>query len=150
MRRIDFLFLAPLVVLAGCQTSRVTKADEANPYALAGTSWLLIQEGSASDADNLTDVAPNAFAMTLDKEGTVSFKFDCNLGTGRWKSSPAAAEGTLQFESTAVSTKTCPAGSLGEQVSASMRGSIPFSIYDGRLTLRTKNPSRIYVWDIVD
>ncbi len=150
MSRNKRLFLVLLLILGGCQTTRNDGAADANPYQLAGTTWLLIQQGPASDADRLTEVPPYAYTMSLGKDGRASFKFDCNLGTGRWKSSPAGPDGKLSFGPIAVSAKLCPAGSIGEQLSGAMHGTIAFSIYDGRLTMQTHDPDRLYVWDIVD
>ncbi|WP_296679406.1 META domain-containing protein [Novosphingobium sp.] len=144
------LFLSPLLILAGCQTTRNDGTTDANPYQLAGTTWLLIQQGPASEAGRLADVPPYAYTMALSKDGSARFKFDCNLGTGRWKSSPAGPDGKLSFGTIAVSTKLCPAGSIGEQLSGAMHGQIAFSIYDGRLTIQTHDPDRLYVWDSVD
>ena len=144
------LFLLPLLLLTACQTATSDGDVGANPYRLAGTNWLLIQQGPAGNADNLAEVPPYVYTMALDKNGRVSFKFDCNLGTGQWSSSPAGAEGKISFGTIAATTKICPSESIGEQLSGDMQGSIAYSIYDGRLTMRTPSSGRLYVWDIVD
>ena len=150
MNSIKQLRIAPLLFLAGCQTMTTDGDVGANPYRLAGTNWLLIQQGPAGNADNLAEVPPYAYTMELDNKGRARFKFDCNLGTGQWSSSPAGAEGKISFGTIAVTAKICPSGSIGEQLSGDMQGAIAYSIYDGRLTMRTQNSGRLYVWDIVD
>ncbi len=144
------LLLATLLILAGCQATKDGAAADSNPYQLAGTTWLLIQQGPASEVDSLAEVVPYAYTMSFDKDGSASFKFDCNLGNGRWKGSARGPDGSLTFGPITVSTKICPAGSISEQLSGDIHGSISYSIDDGRLTMRTHDPDRLYVWDGVD
>lgn len=142
--------LAPLIVLTACQTPMIARDQGSDPYQLAGTAWLLIEQGPASASGNLTEVRPYAYTMTLAKDGKASFKLDCNNGAGSWKNTARGAEGNLAFGPLAVTSALCPSGSIAEQLARKMDGSVDYSIYDGRLTMRTHDPDWLYVWDSID
>lgn len=141
---------AVLLVLAGCQTAMDQGEAGSRPFELAGTTWILIEYGTATGGQTLAEVAPYAYTMSLEKGGTAQFKLDCNRGTGRWQATSRESEGDLTFDPIATTKAMCQPESIGGQISADLPRVIRYSIYDGRLTLQLGQSDRIYVWDIVD
>jgi len=136
---------AALAMLSGCQAYHAPNGS--NP--LAGTQWVLI-EYKAPQSPAAIEVPLNRYTLTLDKHGTVSAKLDCNNGTASWTAAGRPSEGSISFGPVAATRALCPADSLGEQLAGDLPRLKVWSLYDGRLTLKTDPAGPEYVWDTID
>jgi heat shock protein HslJ len=117
---------------------------------LAGTNWRLVEVQSMDDAQGPTRPADrNLYTMSLAADGSASFRFDCNRGTGSWSSAPSADpnSGSLTFSPLATTKALCPPPSLGERVERDMSFVRSYMLRGGKLNLSLMADGGIYVWE---
>jgi heat shock protein HslJ len=157
--------LLAVAVCAGCATrerrAAAPPAGDAAPRAgtapravpggpLAGTTWRLVEFQSMDDAVGTTRPSdPSLYVMTLQGDGKVAMRLNCNRATGSWSAEPSAdpSNGGFRFGPLAATRALCPPPSLDERIvadAASVRG---YMIRDGRLSLSLMADAGIYVWE---
>jgi heat shock protein HslJ len=132
-------------------------ADQQEPSAsenpLAGTRWRLSEIQSMDDAVGTTRPDdPSAFTMTLNADGTVSMRLDCNRANGTWTIEPSAdvTNGRFEFGPLASTEALCPPPRLDEQIAAQARYIRGYLIRDGRLYLSLMADGGIWAWEPAD
>jgi para-nitrobenzyl esterase len=108
--RVLTICTASLLLACGC----VTKRESFNAAArnLAGTSWRLVQF-DASDGTVLTPDDRSKYTLRFEADGRVFVRFDCNRGSGDWKS---PGPNQIELGPLALTRAMCPRGSLHDHL----------------------------------
>ena len=91
---------------------------------------------------------PSDYTMTLESDGGVALKLDCNRGTSTWTAEPAedGQSGRFAFGVIAATRALCPPPSMGERIAADLEYVRSFLLRDGRLYLSLMADAGIYAW----
>ena len=106
-------------------------ADTPAPASLQGTSWRLIQI-SMSDGVTRPAIERSRYTIGFGDSGVLHVRFDCNRGSGSWKSS---RPGGLEFGPLSLTRAMCPPGSLHDQLVRHWPHVRSYTLRDGRLFL---------------
>ncbi len=134
-----FVFVTVLLV-AG-----VSAAD--NP--LAGTSWQLIEFQSMDDEQGTTRPDdPSLYTMTLNADGTVNMRLNCNRANGNWSVDPSAdpSNGSIAFGHLAMTRALCPPPSMDELIARQAEYIRGYLLKDGNLYLTLMADGGIFAW----
>ena len=130
---------AAVALIAGCTT---TGGGASSP--LVGT-WRLVELQSNDDAIGTTRPAdPSKYEMTLNADGSVAMKLDCNRGFGQWQS-PGPSQ--ITFGQMGMSMALCPEGSLDTRISREMGFVRTYVIQGDRLSLNMLADGGNLVWE---
>jgi len=135
--------------LAACSASAPTVASAPT---LADTEWQLVAIQSMDDAQGTTRIAdPEKFTARFGADGRVSFRLDCNRGTGSWKLEPAAdgKSGSIEFGPIASTRALCPPPHLDEKIARDLGYVRGYLLKDGKLYLSLMADGGIYEWRLV-
>ncbi|MCB2047715.1 MAG: META domain-containing protein [Novosphingobium sp.] len=122
----------------------------AGPVALSDVTWRLVEFQSMDDAQGTSHPAnPANYTMKLGTDGSASFKFDCNRGSGTYSSTKAAdgLSGTISFSPIATTLMACPPPSMGEKLAADTKYMTGWMLKDGKLNVSLMADGGIYVWE---
>lgn len=138
----------PLALLLAATACATPPAVE-NKSPLAGTNWELLAIQSMDDAQGTTRVAsPERFTMHFAADGGVSFRLDCNRGTGTWQAKSAAGSdsGSLTFGPIATTRAMCPPPHLDERIVRDLAYVRGYVLADGKLFMTLMADGGIYEW----
>jgi heat shock protein HslJ len=118
--------------------------------ALGGTSWRLVEFQSMDDAiGSVKPADPSLYTMSLNSDGTVALRLNCNRATGSWSAEPGSdpSSGRFQFGPLAATRALCPPPSLDERIVAHAEYVRSYLLKDGRLALSLMADGGIYLWE---
>lgn len=153
MRSFSVAYLLALIFsLAACayssdkepQSQAVSEAS-----GLAGAEWELAEVSDTPQAArDPNSVEPGLYTMTLNADGTASFRLDCNRGFGKWQSTSNSADnsGSIRIFDIGVTKALCPPGSISDQVTANLTQFNLFELTEARLILSSEDGSIVYQW----
>ena len=101
------------------------------PQELGGTSWQLVRF-QGGDGRVLVPDERGKYTVTFLPHGVVNVRFDCNRGSGGWKSPDKSR---LEFGPMALTRALCPPGSLHDQLVKQWWNIRSYIVKDGRLFL---------------
>ena len=142
--------LGAALLVAACMGPQSPSSPQAGlPAKLAGTSWQLVEFQSTDQSIGvLAPADPSTYQMTLNADGTVSMKLDCNQASGTWTATALTADnGSLAFGPLAMTKAFCPPPSMSDQIardSASVRSWTRQP--DGTLSLEAMPDAGTYRW----
>jgi len=129
--------------------SSLSHAAENLPSTLTGKTWQLVQFQSMDDAIGtvLAD-DPTLYEMTLNADGTASFRLNCNRASGSWSAEASAdgSSGSLSFGPLAATRALCPPPSLDEQIARDAMYIRSYLLRDGQLYMSLMADGGIYRW----
>ncbi len=131
---------------AGCAANNGTVPGDA----LAGTSWRLVEFQSSDDAIGTTRPDdPSLYTMTLNDDGTVALRLNCNRASGIWSAEPAAdgTSGAFSFGPLAMTRAFCPPPSMDQSIATQAGFVRSFVLRDGRLYLSLMADGGILAWE---
>ena len=127
----------PLVaVLALCfaactSTAPSSSPPGSSPAGLEGTSWRLVQI-SMSDGVTRPAIERSRYTLGFGTHGVLNVRFDCNRGSGSWKSS---GPDNVEFGPLALTRAMCPMGSLHDELVRQWPYVRSYVVKEGRLYL---------------
>jgi heat shock protein HslJ len=149
--------LSVLAALSACtaapMATQLPDRIPAGPIALSDVTWQLVEFQSMDDAQGTSRPAnPSSYTMKLGTDGSASFKFDCNSGSGTYTSTKAAdgLSGTIAFTPIASTLMACLPPSMGEKLAANTRYMSGWLLKDGKLNVSLMADGGIYVWEPVE
>ncbi len=135
-------------------TARSGKQAIAQPdshaVTLAGTNWRLARFQSMDDAiGEIRPHDPSVYTMTLDADGSVRMRLNCNRAMGTWSAAPAsdAISGTFRFGPLATTRALCPPPSMDERIARDAQWVRGYLLRDGLLHLSLMADAGIYSWE---
>lgn len=135
----------PVVRPVSTSTTNNAGASSASapPSSLTGTTWRLARfEGG--DGKVLTPDDPSKYTITLDADGRLAARVDCNRGRGTWTS---AGPNQVSFGPMALTRAQCAPGSLHDQIVKQWDNVRSYVIRDGHLFLSLKADGGIYEFE---
>jgi heat shock protein HslJ len=130
------------LALAACATD--TGGGGGSP--LVG-SWRLVELQSSDDAIGTTRPDdPSKYELTLNADGSVAMRLDCNRAFGQWQS-PGPSE--ITFGQLGLTRALCPEGSLDTRISQQMGFVRTYVLQGDRLSLNMMADGGNLVWDRV-
>jgi len=129
--RANFIAAAAVALAACASPSKVPSAQSNAPASLEGSSWRLVQI-AMSDGVTRPAIERSRYTIGFGKEGVLNVRFDCNRGSGSWKSS---GPGNLEFGPLALTRASCPVGSLHDPLVRQWPNVRSYLVKDGRLIL---------------
>jgi heat shock protein HslJ len=131
------------LALAACATDGGAGGSNAP---LVGT-WRLVELQSSDDAMGTTRPSdPAQYELTLNADGSVAMKLDCNRAFGQW-SSPEPSE--ITFGAMGMTRALCPEGSLDTRIAQQMEFVRTYVLQGDRLSLNMMADGGNLVWDRV-
>ena len=137
---------AALPLLAALTLGACTTADGSGGGAspLLGT-WRLVELQSNEDSIGTTRPDdPAKYELTLNADGSVAMKLDCNRGFGQWTSSGPSQ---ISFGPMGMTRALCPEGSLDTRISQQMEFVRTYVIQGSRLSLNMFADGGNLVWE---
>jgi heat shock protein HslJ len=132
--------IVAVALLAGCTTA--DGGGDRSP--LVGT-WRLVELQSNDDAIGTTRPDdPSKYELTLNADGSVAMRLDCNRAFGQWQS-PGPSE--ITFGQMGMSMALCPEGSLDTRISREMGFMRTYVLQGDRLSLNMMADGGNLVWD---
>jgi len=122
------------------------------PAALAGTEWRLVEFQSMDDAAGTQRPSdPALYTMSLQGDGSVAMRLNCNRATGTWQAQagPEGASGVFTFGPLAATRALCPPPSMDERVTSQASYVRSYVLKDGKLYLSLMADGGIFVWEPV-
>ncbi|MBI4893604.1 MAG: META domain-containing protein [Acidobacteria bacterium] len=116
---------------------------------LAGTKWRLVEIQSMDDAAGVKKPAPGTdYVMSLNADGSVVMKLNCNTARGKWTAKAGAdgMSGEFRLGPLATTRMMCPGPSLDGAVAGQAEHVRSFLLKDGRLSLSLMADGGIQVW----
>jgi len=98
---------------------------------LEGSSWRLVQI-SMSDGVTRPAIERSRYTIGFGASDVLNVRFDCNRGSGSWKSS---APGAVEFGPLALTRAMCPVGSLHDELVRQWPHVRSYVVKEGRLYL---------------
>lgn len=123
------------LAVGGCMTAPPVPAGSG----LAATQWTLIDLSEPAAAP-VRSVPLGTYTLSFGADGRAAFKLDCNRGTASWSAAAegsGARTGTLTIGPVASTRAMCPDGGQGSRLASNLGGTWPYTINDGKLTVRT-------------
>lgn len=157
------MLVAPLWLVACSASAPAPEAADRPPRAetprqpesrnpLADTRWQLVEFQSMDDSQGIlrTD-DPSKYTMTLNTDGTVTMRLNCNRATGTWSIRPAADDvsGSFRFGPLTMTRALCPPPSMDEHVAGQAEYIRGYLLRDGNLYLSLMADGGIYAWQPV-
>lgn len=144
-----------VLVLAAACTPRVAAAQDLDqapaapktlPEALAGTHWRLVEFRSPDDGIGVQrpDDA-SLYTMTLEADGNVSMRLDCNRARGTWTATVTGR--SFGFGPLRMTRTICQQPSLDAQIARHTEFVSSFALRDGLLYLNLLADGGTYVWE---
>lgn len=118
-------------------------AGDAEPHALTGTNWQLVQILTA-DGQLLRPSDPSLYTLAFLEAGRVALRVDCNQAGGPWES-PAAGE--LSIGPLIATLAACPPGSLAGEVVPAIETVGSYAIEEGDLRLGTPGSGASFLFE---
>jgi para-nitrobenzyl esterase len=132
MATLRALFMAAVAAsLAACASPASLPAPPASAASLEGTSWRLVQI-RMSDGVTRPAIERSRYTVGFGANGVLNVRFDCNRGSGSWKSS---GPDNVEFGPLALTRAMCPMGSLHDELVRQWSYVRSYVIKDGRLYL---------------
>ena len=125
------LLAAMVLSFAACSSTAPAPSSGAGPASLEGTSWRLVQI-SMSDGATRPAIERSRYTIGFGTNGVLNVRFDCNRGSGSWKSS---GPNNVEFGPLALTRAMCPVGSLHDELVRQWPYVRSYVIKDGRLYL---------------
>ena len=119
------------VVLGASCASPTPTASSVASAGLEGSSWRLVQI-SMSDGVTRPAIERSRYTLGFGANGVLNVRFDCNRGSGSWKSS---GPGNVEFGPLALTRAMCPVGSLHDELVRQWPYVRSYVVKDGRLYL---------------
>jgi heat shock protein HslJ len=140
--------LAATAALAAGITLAGASLSSAQPKALAGTAWRLVEIQSMDDTVARPDDR-SKYTMRLNKDGAVAMRLNCNRASGKWsaQAGPGGTSGQFEFGPLAMTRALCPPPSLDERIGAQASYVRSYLLKDGRLHLSLMADGGIIVWE---
>jgi heat shock protein HslJ len=146
--RFSAVSLSTFLVLAMLPIGR---AQNQGGSSLAGTRWRLVEiQSMADEIGRKRPSDPSAYSMTLNRDGTVSMRLNCNVANGKWSATPSSDSSRGQFafaEPKAMTRALCPPPSFDEQTARQAQYVRSYFLKNGRLHLSLMTEGGIYVWE---
>jgi len=120
------------------------------PAALAGTEWRLVEFQSMDDAAGTQRPSdPALYTMSLQGDGSVAMRLNCNRATGTWQAQagPDGTSGQFTFGPLAATRALCPPPSMDERVTSQASYVRSYLLKDGKLYLSLMADGGILVWE---
>jgi heat shock protein HslJ len=120
------------------------------PAALAGTEWRLLEFQSMDDAAGTQRPSdPALYTMSLQGDGSVAMRLNCNRATGTWwaQAGPEGTSGQFTFGPLAATRALCPPPSMDERVTSQASYVGSYVLKDGKLYLSLTADGGIFVWE---
>ena len=145
---IGFMVVSALILLTVSVSLSTAASHSRNP--LANTHWRLLEFQSMDDiigTKRPTD--PSLYTMTLDEDGTVKMRLNCNSAHGKWSCEPDqdGVSGRFTFGPLAVTRAICPPPSMDAGIAADTQYIRGFFLDKDRLYLSLMADAGIYVWE---
>lgn len=119
---------------------------ETLPEELAGTSWRLVEFRSSDDGIGVQRPEDaSLYTMSLDGNGGVSMRLDCNQANGTW--SATVVGGSFAFGPLRMTRVLCEPPSLDTQIARHAEFVSSFLLRDGLLFLNLMADGGTYVWE---
>jgi len=118
-----------IAALSYCVAPAPTQS--ATSTGLQSSSWRLVQI-SMSDGVTRPAIERSRYTIGFGANGVLNVRFDCNRGSGSWKSSGA---GALEFGPLALTRAMCPVGSLHDELVRQWPHVRAYVVKEGRLYL---------------
>src|SRR5688572_7813174 len=133
---------AAAAMLAGCTTT----GTGSDPSPLVGT-WRLVELQSSDDAIGTTRPDdPSKYELTLNADGSVAARLDCNRGVGQWQSNGPSE---ITFGQLGMTRAMCPEGSLDTRIARDLGFVRTYVLQGDRLSLNMFASGGNLVWDRV-
>ena len=144
---VAFLLLAaalrPPVALGQAPT---TGQPATLPEGLSGTAWRLVEFRSTDDGVGRQRPADSSlYTMSLEGNGVVNMKLDCNRATGTWTATGIG--GSFGFGALRMTRAVCRQPSLDAQIARHTEYVSSFILRDGLLYLHLVADGGTYVWE---
>ncbi|WP_158597866.1 META domain-containing protein [Noviherbaspirillum saxi] len=141
------LFLSALLIACSAVPANLSSsgsdADRAaktlTPVVLSGTRWQLLRFQGGDGRTLVPDKA--SYIIDFQSDGRVNVRFDCNRGSGTWKSSDPSG---LQFGPLALTRAMCPEPALHDRLVKDWTFVRSFVISNGHLFLSLMADGGIY------
>jgi heat shock protein HslJ len=117
---------------------------------LAGTSWQLVEFQSMDDSvGTVSPEGPSLYTMSLNGDGTVDLRLNCNRANGTWSAEPSedGQSGRFEFGPLSMTRALCPPPSLDEQIATQSEYIRSYLLRDGNLYLSLMADGGIYAWE---
>lgn len=145
------LLISTLFVAGGASNAQITsEINSSSPEMgqnttdeLSGTSWQLVQF-QGGDGTILLPDERQKYTLTLNADGTVNARIDCNQGQSTWKSS---GTNQLQFGILASTMAMCPPISLHDFIVRDWEYVRSYVLKDGHLFLSLMADGGIYEFE---
>ena len=128
-------------------------ADPNFNNSLENTSWHFVEFQSMDDGIGTKRPRdPSLYTMSLDEDGTVNMRLNCNSARGQWsfESGKDGVSGRFEFGPLAVTRATCPPPGMGEKIAADAQYIRGYLLDNDRLYLSLMADAGIYVWERVE
>ena len=119
-----------IAALSTCVSPAPTKSSVASA-GLESSSWRLVQI-SMSDGITRAAIERSRYTIGFGANDVLNVRFDCNRGSGSWKS---AGPGALEFGPLALTRAMCPVGSLHDELVRQWPHVRSYVVKEGRLYL---------------
>ena len=132
-----------LVALAGSGSLARSTSSTFQTQNLADTTWQLVKFQSGDD----TSLAPDdkaKYTISFAKNDRVAVRFDCNRGTGTWKSS---APGQLHFGPLALTRAMCLNATMPDRLAKDWASIRSYVLKDGHLFLSLMTDGGVYEFE---
>jgi heat shock protein HslJ len=143
--------LRKLVMLAaacpvGAAAQDPGTSPAALPEALVGTEWQLIELRSPEDDIGIARPGdPSLYTMSLQENGVLSMRLDCNRASGTWTASTAGS--SFGFGPLRMTRVACQQPSLGVRVARELEYVSSYRVRDGLLYLNLVADGGTLVWE---
>jgi para-nitrobenzyl esterase len=128
MSVLRLLSMFAAVTVAGCAA---TSSPGSAAASLEGSSWRLVQI-QMGDGATRAAIERSRYTVGFGDNGVLNVRFDCNRGSGSWKSS---GPNNVEFGPLALTRAMCPMGSLHDELVRQWSYVRSYVIKDGRLYL---------------
>ena len=128
--RLQMVAAGAVVALGACASPTPTESSVATA-GLEGSSWRLVQI-SMSDGVTRPAIERSRYTVGFGANGVLNVRFDCNRGSGTWKSS---GPNNVEFGPLALTRAMCPVGSLHDELVRQWPYVRSYVVKDGRLHL---------------
>ncbi len=144
------LALAACALLAAACGGRNPAPDDAPAPQLVGT-WRFVEfESSSDEIGTIRPDDPGKYTMTLEADGRVAMRLDCNRATGTWTADPPDGEsGGFTFGPLAMTRAQCPQPSLDTLIARDAEYVRTYVLRGDRLYLNLMADGGNYVWERV-
>jgi heat shock protein HslJ len=132
-------------IVAACSPHQSGPASDG----LTGTSWRFVEFRSNDDRIGVVrPTNPASYTMSLEPDGRVSMRLDCNSAAGTWEGGATGGEsGSFRFGPLAMTRVYCPQPSMDVQIARDAEYVRSYLLRDGRLYLDLMADGGTYVWE---